>query len=299
MENLIYNCEPNVESELYLKQLKKLLVPFKSQLLGREERKNKLLCRAIYKSLYSTVTLMIEHGFPVNIVEFEKSNGLPYMIPIEIAVKYSDDKMVNLLLDKGADPNCITPSLTNSTPLCEAIRKNSCSTVKLLLERGADPNKYPNNRYFGDLPPISYAIQSQLKKIITLLIKHNVNLNVDCTVTNAVLIYPKCLPYLIRHGLDLNHKNHRREETALHNQELSLSQVKLLLNFGANPRAKDKYGRTPVKDLYKRENCEEIEQLFLKSEVSLPSLHTFCLRYILIHNIDVTGVPKSVLKFES
>lgn len=54
------------------------------------------------------------------------------------AVGIGAEKIVQILLDKGANPNI--PGGSNETPLHDAVACNRKTIAKLLLSGGADPN---------------------------------------------------------------------------------------------------------------------------------------------------------------
>jgi cytohesin len=58
---------------------------------------------------------------------------------LESAVKENNVELIEILLNKGADPN--TPTQNGMTPLELAIRNGNADVVQLLIDFGADPQQ--------------------------------------------------------------------------------------------------------------------------------------------------------------
>jgi ankyrin repeat protein len=77
-------------------------------------------------------TALLDGGVDVNEKDAKGTH------PLLLACSYKDnDEMVQLLLEKGADPNIFGPN--GETPLGMAVRR-SFNAVKMLVEKGADVN---------------------------------------------------------------------------------------------------------------------------------------------------------------
>lgn len=306
--NLIKSCKYCSETPEYIKQIEDTLTTNINHIT--EDQQTELLIRAIRRKLYTTVKLFLDNNFNVNI------RSMIYGIPIEIAATYGDNKMIEMLILYGAILNPVNHNRIlrydyYTTPLICAAINFKYDTVKLLLQFGANPNYININCFYQCLITTTvssnYRDDKPLKfKIIKLLIKYGANLNTNnCELINSVTKFlPECLPYLIRHGLDLNKTFYANKYTVLQyvveqSEERDVVQdLKTLLHLGANPNIKNQNGFTP-EDLIEKfdvisQEREEILNILRSYHVSL---QTLTLKMILIHEIDTTSVPKSVLKY--
>lgn len=296
---LIQNCELYSESEQYLQSVKDVLNSKKEYTQEDIEFiHNKLpnityysgcfilstIHLAVKKGLYQTVKLMLENGCPIN-----QSNSED-RFPIHLVAETGDNKMLNLLLDNGSSVYINNQDIYGFTPLYFAVLNNKNDTVKTLLNAGADPDTYETLSDY----PLSQAIKNKNFDIIKLLLRYSTHINHWYIIQTLIPYYLEYLPYLIRHGLNLN------KNSILHYYSINkeIEPIKLLLRFGANPNVKNRFGNKPVINVMQSNFDSEDTNIIISLLSSwFSSLHTVCFRYILIHNISVKGVPKSVLQF--
>lgn len=88
--------------------------------------------------LYEIAEILIEHGADI------EECGPTRCTPLYVAVKSQNERLVRILLDRGADVNNRGSFLRNS-PMFFALRNGMDETVKLLLDRGFDVNQEDYN----------------------------------------------------------------------------------------------------------------------------------------------------------
>ena len=127
---------------------------------------------------------------------------------------YGCERLVQLLLERGANPN--KASLSGNTPLLRAVWYGRAEVVQILLEHGADPNKGGPHGYGTPLHPVAGSCYTDMV-LETVLVRGAQDKNCECTLLHIAADY----------GL----------------KEI----VQLLLARGADPNKRNRWGHTPLK----------------------------------------------------
>lgn len=100
---------------------------------------------------------------------------------LQEAISLGNLRLLRVLLDSGLDLNSqIGRSYHDITPLCYAIRKRDFEVVQLLLERGADPNGHHKILDHPNLPwPLAVAIEVVDYDLVKLLIDNGASLELE------------------------------------------------------------------------------------------------------------------------
>lgn len=124
---------------------------------------------------------------------------------------------VVLLLRYGADPNACDLARTDF-PILDAVERRQIEAVRLLLAAGADPNV----KNIEGISPLYYCVQNKLYEMARLLLR--------CGATKTMDKWQDA-------GLNA---------LGLAAWRLDLEMVKLLLEYGADPNARDLDDATPL-----------------------------------------------------
>ncbi len=158
------------------------------------------------------------------------------------AVSRSNKKLINLLLQSGADPNQL--SNDGNPLLLVAINSNQSEIVDILCEHGANVNIKDKQ---GN-PIVFTAIKNTQLEIVTTLCKHGVDVNSTDIDSNPLLLVAinsnqsEIVDILCEHGANVNINNDKGNPillTAIENNDFDI--VNTLCKYGVNCNSTDIY----------------------------------------------------------
>jgi len=181
--------------------------------------------------------------------------------PLQLAVVCGNSQVVDLLLQRGADPNTKFPG--GMTPLLIAIRRGDCATTRYLLSYGADKNCRVIEECGCITTPLSAAISSERlfrdarqdgsrrRQMVALLLQSGVDPNAtieegSTPLHGAASGYQDVVSLLLQYKANVN-AHDSRGWTPLHvaagSGQLAIAEI--LLAHGADVNAEDNAGKTP------------------------------------------------------
>ncbi|XP_058809038.1 putative ankyrin repeat protein RF_0381 [Phymastichus coffea] len=172
------------------------------------------LHEAIIQRSEDNIELLLSHGAEVNSKDIYGKTPLHLAARLNYLDEKTMDKIVKLLLDKGADVNDHTNS-GETAFLCAVINGNE-RLVRLFLEHGANVN----TKNYDGKSPLHFAIQYSNKNIVKLLLDKGASID-DRTSDGKLALHVA---------------------VAVEDENM----VKILLNYDADVNAIDKSGKTPL-----------------------------------------------------
>jgi len=219
------------------------------------------------------------------------SSGIGSRTPLYIAVERGHLAAVELLLDRGANPN-VRLSGSGFTPLWESVGLGGQpEIVSALIEHGADVNASDR---IANRSPLHWAARYSTPEVVDLLIRHGADLNAlnDSGETPLMAALQGALPkmdgnspaaeLLIESGADISIRNAVRGHTALHTAAGwgFLRVTELLIAKGAELDVRDENGFTPLHDAASLGHLETAKMLIdagadihARSEFGFTPLH--------------------------
>lgn len=94
-----------------------------------------------------------------------------------------ENKMMQLLIDNGADVDHANKERSGDTPLISAVYEKSEDTVKLLLKNKAKVNK-PNDE---NITPLTAAVKQLNYETTEILVENGADINVTCKGSDGVI----------------------------------------------------------------------------------------------------------------
>ena len=218
----------------------------KDLVLAAEEGKVVMIKRVLSK-------FMIDINFIRERYSPERVGGEVYYFkdgkvsPLISAALHGHNDVVQLLLDKGAEPNLSDQN--GNTALLYAAFRGHLDVVQLLLNRGADVNMAD---YYGTTP-LHWAAEIGHKHVVKLLLDRGAepnkeNRNGETPLIGAAKGKKDIVQLLLDSGAEPNIPNHQTGMTPLHwaawrgHKDV----VQLLLKRGADPNIRTLYRETPL-----------------------------------------------------
>jgi ankyrin repeat protein len=225
-----------------------------------------------------------EAGLSSNVTSMNHNQGtdinredITGQTPLMHAAECGNARIVGFLLDQGAsiDQQSTHPCTDQSSALIIAAKKGHINVLGLLLERGANPNlQCRYGRY-----ALFYAIEMRNIEMITLLINHRANINIQPENYEAPPLVLAAnnhsidiVELLLDNGADVNQKGGARDMTALMvaTYENSVDMVDLVLGHGADVNLKDNYDNTAL-ILAARKGYWDIARKLISTGATIPT----------------------------
>lgn len=232
------------------------------------EEKSRRLLEAVAAGDEENTHRLLAEGADANYRDYDRRT------PLHLACAEGFVSCVKLLLEFGADPRM--EDRWGGTPLRDAYTQRSPEVVRIIREALAERRAQASSRASSsdmtervspsdasDVAPVQLAAEEQMKlhesaQLVALFqLMQAVHLGKMGTVRS-----------LLANGCNPSQRDYD-ERTALHiaASDGSLEMVKLLLEFGASPLAKDRWNSTPIDDA-RRSNHPAIAELLEKATSS-------------------------------
>lgn len=167
---------------------------------------------------------------------------------VALAVSSNDEKILEMLLEAGADPNltskvlgCGKAESCLKAPLNTAFEQNNLPALKLLLEHKADANAEPI---------LGHAVSRGYREMVDLLLLHKADVNLpDELGRTPIFVADDAMlaKILLKNGANINHADKNGFTpltTAI--QDDNLNMVRFFIKKGADVNFKNKDGQSPL-----------------------------------------------------
>lgn len=138
---------------------------------GDREYNGTALQLAVYRLNWKLVEILLESGANVNAA----ASGFCGRTALQAAVEKGDNYLVNFLLDAGANVNAAASSFNGRTALQAAVEKGDNYLVKFLLDAGADVNAAASVKY--GRTALQAAVGKDDTYLVQFLLKAGANVN--------------------------------------------------------------------------------------------------------------------------
>lgn len=234
--------------ELQRLQLMLRQSPDRLDLRDAEDGNGTPLHRAVENGYLHAARLLIEAGANLE-VQTHRLNLPKPSTPLDLAAQNGHQAMVLLLLEYGAD---VEGSSFGASALDMAADRGFRGTVEVLLEHGANVEGSPNRSQ----TPLHAAARKGHTEVVKLLLEAGADVNAT-DFQGATPLHstssPPVVTLLLDHSADIHAKTkhsdfpvqHGMTPLALAVQQSNLVLVRLLVERGADPTARNESGLTP------------------------------------------------------
>jgi ankyrin repeat protein len=217
---------------------------------------------AVKYSFNELIKLLIYEGLDIDSVDFSNRTAL------HLAVAIKNDNMVKYLLECKA--NTSIKNCYGESPFHMAIQLGRIKLVELFLQHGAKVLDVTLNTYETGF---HIALKNENDEMFKLLLKnHFGNINVLDIYGETLLHklarqkYVNTTKILLQKGADLEMVNKNNETAlhfAIHRRNFNIS--KLFIEFGANVNAKNKYGESPLHLAIRYKDLKHVKLLLMNN----------------------------------
>ena len=218
----------------------------------RDNSNNYLIHYAIIYNHKDTVSILIHRGSRLDITD---SNGRSILY---IPIKHNYIDILSLLLYFNKTNIGISlvdiVDKNNNIPLHYAINTKNIKIIKMLLDGGSDVNMTDNRNYNS----LQLAVYSKNLEIVNLIVKSDIKIKINInnkSKNGESALHIACnfqlediVQLLIKHNIDVNIQDFNNEFTALH-YSVNLNNIKItnmLLKGQANANIQDFLGNTAI-----------------------------------------------------
>ena len=190
-----------------------------------------LLHLAAFGKSYKVCKFLLENGAQVNF-EFDTKREIGHVLPIHCAVENDYPKILQLLIDYGANldgsnENC---SEQHMNPLANALENNFPRIVKILIDNGINYS----NMFF-------WSVANNETKYFKILLENGANINLPQNNEGDTLLH-----------------------VALKSNKRPKEIVEILIAHGAHLNVKDWAGNTPMETALRYKDIEMLKICFLR-----------------------------------
>lgn len=228
---------------------------------------------------------------------------------LEVAAREGHAEIVKGLLAKKVDPNGVV-AIKWWTPLHGAAQGTNEAIVKILIEAGADPNSLQDNSYYRT--PLVWAVITGNERVVKTLIDCGAKPDLPDNEGKTPLSHAakedheSIVQLLLAHGADPNSKDCLSKTPLMFAVEWNHEKiVEILFDKGARLDVRDVYGRTPLTAAFQNESIallllsrgagrgsmDSIDGTVLSSAVQAGSKGV--VQWLLAKNVDVNGADEN------
>ena len=195
--------------------------------------------------------LLVENGAEVNF-----KGGKLGISPLHLAAKYAKTEVVQFLLECGADLNIKTSE--GFTPLLLAAARSHTNVVQMLIDHGSDFKSDINirgGRFEDSL--LHLGARCAQENFLEFLIKSGLDINVKNNTGSTPLHtaaengHFEIVTFLLENGGNVNSVDLDKNtplHVAVQRMNVSIETIKILLNYGADFKKKNKDGKSALEE---------------------------------------------------